>query len=391
MEAVVLKKMQCELCGSVDIMKVAPDVFQCQHCGCKYTLEQAKTLISGTVEITKGQAELERLLNNAEAQIRFGAYGKAEEIFEGLTNEYPGEHKVWVKYHECKRSALLGRYRVLDDVELVRMHEIRSNAMISAANEQERNEFLYGEEMFWQQFVMEDLSAQKPMINYLSLTDFVIAMVVSNGKSVDGWIDQRLWDYVAVRMKKEINSGRIKVYTGRGEPALLKNVIYQDTNALAFIMGLEKIHPVFAQIVQEGLNNAKAFNNAKFRMVHYYGSSRKMGGVDREYLWLPAGHEEINDLYVDMKWVYGPYMIGEEYYATNYNYQQKSFVTRTKRLDILDGVYAAMAENRKPENDLQEWNNNTFMCPFCSTENISDGLFGGRKCRVCKNPFPRFK
>ncbi len=44
-----MKKLQCELCGSIDIIKVAPDVFQCQYCGCKYTAEQAKTIIKGEV------------------------------------------------------------------------------------------------------------------------------------------------------------------------------------------------------------------------------------------------------------------------------------------------------------------------------------------------------
>jgi len=44
-----MKKLQCELCGSLEILKTADNLFQCQHCGCKYTLEQAKSLIVGTV------------------------------------------------------------------------------------------------------------------------------------------------------------------------------------------------------------------------------------------------------------------------------------------------------------------------------------------------------
>lgn len=44
-----MKKLQCELCDSIDIIKTAENLFQCQCCGCKYTLEQAKSLIRGTV------------------------------------------------------------------------------------------------------------------------------------------------------------------------------------------------------------------------------------------------------------------------------------------------------------------------------------------------------
>ena len=48
----IMQKLQCELCSSVDIIKIAPDIFQCQHCGCKYTLEQVKSIISGQVKVT---------------------------------------------------------------------------------------------------------------------------------------------------------------------------------------------------------------------------------------------------------------------------------------------------------------------------------------------------
>ena len=46
-----MKKLQCELCGSVDIVKIGDDMFQCQYCGCKYTTEEAKKIIFGTVTI----------------------------------------------------------------------------------------------------------------------------------------------------------------------------------------------------------------------------------------------------------------------------------------------------------------------------------------------------
>ena len=46
-----MTKIQCELCGSTDIMK-EEGFFVCQHCGCKYSLEEArKMMIEGKVEI----------------------------------------------------------------------------------------------------------------------------------------------------------------------------------------------------------------------------------------------------------------------------------------------------------------------------------------------------
>lgn len=42
-----MKKLQCELCGGIEIVKVADNMFQCQHCGCKYTADEARKLLFG--------------------------------------------------------------------------------------------------------------------------------------------------------------------------------------------------------------------------------------------------------------------------------------------------------------------------------------------------------
>ncbi len=44
-----MKKIQCEVCGSIEITKVNDDTFRCSHCGCNYTLEQTRILFGGTV------------------------------------------------------------------------------------------------------------------------------------------------------------------------------------------------------------------------------------------------------------------------------------------------------------------------------------------------------
>lgn len=44
-----MNKLQCELCGSVEIIKTEENLFKCKSCGCNYTLEQARYLVSGKV------------------------------------------------------------------------------------------------------------------------------------------------------------------------------------------------------------------------------------------------------------------------------------------------------------------------------------------------------
>lgn len=50
-----MRRIQCELCGSVEINKIDQELFQCKACGCNYTLEQARALI-GTITINNYEA-----------------------------------------------------------------------------------------------------------------------------------------------------------------------------------------------------------------------------------------------------------------------------------------------------------------------------------------------
>ena len=90
-----MQKLQCELCGSVDIIRTNDGCFQCQHCGCKYTLEQAKALL-GTVETTIGTAERDRLLKNAKTQYDIGEFSEAENTYTQVTKQFPDDYRGWL-------------------------------------------------------------------------------------------------------------------------------------------------------------------------------------------------------------------------------------------------------------------------------------------------------
>lgn len=90
-----MQKLQCELCGSVDITRTDDGFFRCEHCGCKYTLEQAKAML-GTVETTIGTAELERLLKNAKTQYDLGEFSEAEKNYTQVTKQFPDDYRGWL-------------------------------------------------------------------------------------------------------------------------------------------------------------------------------------------------------------------------------------------------------------------------------------------------------
>lgn len=90
-----MEKIQCDLCSSVDLIKINDDEYQCQSCGCKYTLKQMKTKISGSVQIIKGSEELERLNKNAETLMKMSNYDDAEVSYTKMTEEFPEDYRGW--------------------------------------------------------------------------------------------------------------------------------------------------------------------------------------------------------------------------------------------------------------------------------------------------------
>lgn len=89
-----MQAIKCELCGSNQLIK-KDGFFQCEHCGTKYTLEEAKKLIvSGTVEVTKGEAEKNRLLNNIRFFINNHDFKNAKKTIDVLNFDYPNDEDV---------------------------------------------------------------------------------------------------------------------------------------------------------------------------------------------------------------------------------------------------------------------------------------------------------
>lgn len=92
--------INCEMCGSNRLIKT-DGVYQCEFCGTKYTPEEAKKLIvSGTVEVIKGNAEKERLLHNANDFINIGDFDNAYNVYQQITDQYPGDYIGWAKLAE---------------------------------------------------------------------------------------------------------------------------------------------------------------------------------------------------------------------------------------------------------------------------------------------------
>lgn len=111
-------KLKCELCGSENIIK-QDDVFVCQDCGCKYSLEQAKKIMSASSVNTASEqksisnntsSQSERMINLYKLARRArdnNDYESAERYYSEILLDNPNDweaafYTVYCKAYTCK-------------------------------------------------------------------------------------------------------------------------------------------------------------------------------------------------------------------------------------------------------------------------------------------------
>ena len=100
-----MKAIVCELCGSNDILKQG-DFFVCQHCGTKYTVEEAKKLI-GTVKIDKSEEAKKALVLARRARENDNAEN-AQKFYGIVMQEAPDnwEASFFYSYYQATQSTM---------------------------------------------------------------------------------------------------------------------------------------------------------------------------------------------------------------------------------------------------------------------------------------------
>ena len=100
-----MSALTCDICGGNLTMNGSGDFVVCESCGMKHTKERVKVKVQeveGVVEITKGEAEKERLLKNAESFFALDKIVNAENIYHQLTNDYPDDYRGWMGLLKCQ-------------------------------------------------------------------------------------------------------------------------------------------------------------------------------------------------------------------------------------------------------------------------------------------------
>lgn len=91
----------CDICGGNLVMDANGEFAVCESCGMKHSKDRVKAKvqeIKGVVEVTKGEAEKERLLNNANTFMNLGELSNAENILIKLIDDYPDDINCRLAY-----------------------------------------------------------------------------------------------------------------------------------------------------------------------------------------------------------------------------------------------------------------------------------------------------
>ena len=95
-----MKALTCEMCGSTNLIK-SEGVFVCQHCGTKYSVEEAKKMmVEGTVSVkgtvvVDNSAQLENYLVMAINASQAGNYSEAESYCNKIIEIDPKHSRAW--------------------------------------------------------------------------------------------------------------------------------------------------------------------------------------------------------------------------------------------------------------------------------------------------------
>lgn len=99
-----MKKMQCEVCGSTEIKKIADDLFECQSCGVQYGANEIQKLlveITGEVKIDHTE-DAEKMLARARQFEEKGDIQKAKEYYEKALDYDPENSEAHDKIAEIE-------------------------------------------------------------------------------------------------------------------------------------------------------------------------------------------------------------------------------------------------------------------------------------------------
>ena len=169
-----MKAIKCELCGSNDVVK-QDGLYVCQHCGTKYTVDEAKKLmiegtvdVRGTVKVDKSN-EVYNLLKLAQEAISSvngeEAYSYANRVLE----IEPENAQAWFL-----RMKGVGLTAILKDLKVLEVIKAGNNAIKFSNNELSKDVYVY--------YLTKCLNDLRFCMNQLANTDAIKRVYEANSR-----------------------------------------------------------------------------------------------------------------------------------------------------------------------------------------------------------------
>ena len=134
-----MKRLTCEICGSIDLIK-QNGVFECQSCGCKYSVEEArKLMIEGKVDVSGSTVkidktnEIENLLIIARRARDEGNYDRAASNYDDVLKISPNNWEA--NFYRSYCMALKGR--IIDIPQNIRLATSSASSTIKMLQSRE--------------------------------------------------------------------------------------------------------------------------------------------------------------------------------------------------------------------------------------------------------------
>lgn len=113
-----MSALTCDICGGNLAMNESGDFAVCESCGMKHTKERVKVKVQevkGVVEITKGEAEKERLIRNGHTFIECNDLINAKKVIDTLLFDFPQDQQVINLLREYETAIVLNAINELQD------------------------------------------------------------------------------------------------------------------------------------------------------------------------------------------------------------------------------------------------------------------------------------